>query len=90
MVKKMNKHKFIEELSKRTNLDVNTCTVINSIFEDNFFISKSSKDKIIEELTTKLEIDTAKSEEIYNTARDIMNKAVKNSILHPFRDLDKE
>ncbi len=90
MVKKMNKHKFIEELSKITNIDVNTCTVINSIFEDNFFISKSSKDKIIKELTTKLEIDTTKAEEIYNTARDIMNKAVKNSILHPFRDLDKE
>ena len=90
MVMKMNKTLFIKELSKRVDLDINTCTIINSIFEDNFFISKSSKGKIIEELITRLNISSSKAEEIYNTARDIMKEAIKYNLLHPFKDLDKE
>lgn len=87
---KMNKHKFIEELSKQTNLDINTCTIINSIFEDNFFISKSSKGKIIEELISTLNIDEDKANEIYDIAKTIMKEAIKYNLLHPFKDLDKE
>ena len=87
---KMNKYKFIEELSKQTNLDVNTCTIINSIFEDNFFISKSSKGKIIEELISTLNIDEDKANEIYDIAKAIMKEAIKYNLLHPFKDLDKE
>ena len=87
---KMNKHKFIEELSKQTNLDVNTCTIINSIFEDNFFISKYSKGKIIEELISTLNIDEDKANEIYDIAKTIMKEAIKYNLLHPFKDLDKE
>ena len=90
MVMKMNKHKFIEELSKQTNLDINTCTIINSIFEDNFFISKSSKGKIIEELISTLNIDEDKANEIYDIAKTIMKEAIKYNLLHPFKDLDKE
>jgi len=86
----MNKHKFIEELSKQTNLDINTCTIINSIFEDNFFISKSSKGKIIEELISTLNIDEDKANEIYDIAKTIMKEAIKYNLLHPFKDLDKE
>ncbi len=90
MVMKMNKHKFIEELSKQTNLDINTCTIINSIFEDNFFISKSSKGKIIEKLISTLNIDEDKANEIYDIAKKIMKEAIKYNLLHPFKDLDKE
>ena len=86
----MNKYKFIEELSKQTNLDINTCTIINSIFEDNFFISKSSKGKIIEELISTLNIDEDKANEIYDIAKTIMKEAIKYNLLHPFKDLDKE
>ena len=86
----MNKHKFIEELSKQTNLDIKTCTIINSIFEDNFFISKSSKDKIIEELVSTLNIDEDKANDIYERAKKIMKDAIKYNLLHPFKDLDKE
>ena len=82
---RMNKHEFIEELSKQTNLDINTCTIINSIFEDNFFISKSSKDKIIEELVNTLNIDNEKANEIYTKGKEIFNKEIKNKIFHPFK-----
>ena len=85
MVMRMNKHEFIEELSKQTNLDINTCTIINSIFEDNFFISKSSKDKIIEELVNTLNIDNEKANEIYTKGKEIFNKEIKNKIFHPFK-----
>ena len=82
---RMNKHEFIEELSKQTNLDINTCTIINSIFEDNFFISKSSKDKIIEELVNTLNIDNEEANEIYTKGKEIFNKEIKNKIFHPFK-----
>ena len=85
MVMRMNKHEFIEELSKQTNLDINTCTIINSIFEDNFFISKSSKDKIIEELVNTLNIDNEKANEIYTKGKEIFNKEIKNKIFHPLK-----
>ena len=85
MVMRMNKHEFIEELSKQTNLDINTCTIINSIFEDNFFISKSSKDKIIEEIVSTLNIDNEKANEIYTKGKEIFNEEIKNKIFNPFK-----
>lgn len=45
MVMKMNKTKFIQELCKRTKLEEEKCTIVNSILEDNFLIGKKIKKK---------------------------------------------
>ena len=77
MVKKMNKEIFIEELSKETKLDHNTCSKINNILEENFFISKSSKEKIISNIIRKIGFNKEQSEKIYNSAVSITNKEYK-------------
>ena len=73
----MNKELFIEELSKETKLDYNTCSKINNILEQNFFISKSSKEKIISNIIRKIGFNEEQSEKIYNSAVSIINKEYK-------------
>ena len=48
MVMKMNKKEFIKALSEKMNYSEEKCLVINEILESNFFISKKSKDKIMD------------------------------------------
>lgn len=88
MVILMNKTEFIEELSNRLSYNVEECTLINSILEDNFFISKKCKDKIISEIVLKLDIDIDEATRIYDIAKKIMNEQIKNKIIHPFKGKD--
>lgn len=90
MVKKMNKTMFIEEISKRCDISTYDATLVNSILEDNFFLSKSSKDNIVNSIIDALNIDIDKATSIYDTCVSIAKEAVKNKIKHPFRNLDKE
>lgn len=84
----MNKSKFIEELSKETELDIQTCTKINDILEHNFFISKKNKGIIITSLINEIGITEEKAEEIYNKAASILTREIKDKLLHPFREQD--
>ena len=88
MVILMNKTEFIKELSDRLSYNEEECTVINSILEDNFFISKKNKDKIISEIVIKLNIDIEEATRIYDIAKKIMNEQIKNRLKHPFRNKD--
>ena len=88
MVKKMNKTGFIKELSNLTGRSIDDCTVINSILEDNFFISRKSKDKIINELVSQLNIELDEADKIYNTAASILANQIKNKLKHPFKSVD--
>lgn len=84
----MNKKEFIKELSKLMNYDEEKCTIINSVLEDNFIIGKKNKDKIINELVSKLNIDTTKANEIYNNAINLLTTEIKKKIINPFKDQD--
>ena len=84
----MNKHLFIEELSKETNLDYDTCSKINDILEHNFFISKKNKDIIITAIVSEIGVDEEKANEIYSSAVSILNRELKDKLLHPFRGQD--
>lgn len=88
MVILMNKKEFIKELSNKLDYSEEQCIIINSILEDNFFISKKSKDKIIDELIEKLNVDYEKAEVIYNTCVEIATKSIKEKLRHPFRKKD--
>lgn len=89
MVKKMNKTLFIEELSKQLNYPLNKCNIINNILENNFFISKSSKDKIIKELIDNLNIDNNEALNIYEVATTIIKNEIKYKLTHPFKNISQ-
>ena len=84
----MNKKEFIKALSKKINYSEEQCIMINEILESNFFISKKSKNKIIEELITKMSIDSEEAEKIYKSAMEIFTTEIKNKLKHPFRSID--
>ena len=81
----MNKEEFIKEFAKELNYEVNKCIVINDILEDNFFISKKSKYKIIDELVKQLNVSDEEASRIYDIAIDIVKRELKDKIRHPFR-----
>lgn len=88
MVMNMNKVEFIEALSKELSYSKEKCTIINEILESNFFISKKSKDKIIDELVQNLEINYEEAINVYDIAVTIIRNEVKNKLKHPFKSKD--
>ncbi len=88
MVKKMNKTGFINELEKQTNYPKEKCMIINNILEEKFFISKKSKDKIINAIHNKLEVSNEEANRIYEIATRIVKEEIKNKLKHPFKNLD--
>ncbi len=81
----MNKTEFIDELSRVLSYPNDKCIIINEILENNFFISKKSKDKIIGEFIQKLDVNHEEAIRIYDMAVTIINEEVKNKLKHPFR-----
>lgn len=84
----MNKKEFVVALAKELSLKEDKCYLISEILENNFFISKKSKDKIINELIEKLEINSEEANNIYNVAIKIINDEIKNKLKHPFKSKD--
>lgn len=84
----MNKSEFIKELVRITKYSESDCIIINNILEDNFFISKKSKDKIISEIVIKLHINIEEATNLYDIAKEIINNQVKEKLKHPFRNQD--
>ena len=80
----MNKEKFVEKLSKQASLTKEEAILVNDIFENNFFISKKYKDKIISEIVLSLNININEATNIYEIAKDIISSEIKNKIKHPF------
>lgn len=88
MVISMNKTEFIKELSDRLSYNEEECTIINNILEENFFISKKNKDKIISEIVLKLDIDIDEATRIYELSKKIINENIKDKMKHPFKGKD--
>lgn len=88
MVKKMNKSEFATKLSGVTNYSFETSFKIVEILENNFFISKNSKDKIIREIKESIKIDEEKATDIYEEAVKIFKDEVKYRLKHPFKSKD--
>ena len=84
MVKTMNKKEFIKSLSNRANLSEVNAILVNDILENNFFISKKSKDKIISEIVMQLNVSIDEATNIYNLSKNIINNQIKEKINHPF------
>lgn len=85
MGKKMNKTEFIKLLSYKTKLDLEDAEIVNKILEDNFFISRKNKNKIVNEIVLKLNINIDDATNIYGSAKNIFNEEISNKLRHPFR-----
>ena len=87
-MKKINKNEFLNLIQDGTKLSRDECLIINDILEDNFLIGNKNKQKIINELIDKLNINKDKAEEIYNISNDIISLSIKEKLKHPFKSQD--
>lgn len=80
----MNKKLFIENLSKKLDYDIDKCSIINDILENNFIIGKNNKDKIINQLKSRLNINDKVANNIYEVVMEIIGSKIKDKIKFPF------
>ena len=86
----MNKREFIEELTKKANIEEKDAIIINYILEKYILIGKKSKENIINDIKEELKVEEAKANELYNISMQIIKDEIKDTLKHPFKDLDKE
>lgn len=84
----MNKTEFIDKLSSELSYPIEKCIIINDILENNFFISKKNKDKIVSEFEDKLDITNEDALNIYDKSVAIINEEIKYKLKHPFKSKD--
>ncbi len=72
MVYLMNKKELITTLSQELNYEENKCKIICDILENINFFNKKNKEKIIEELINKLNINNIEANKIYNISLKII------------------
>lgn len=80
----MNKKEVIKKLGEVTNLSEEKCIIINDILEEHFIIGKKNKEKIISDISEKLETTREESENIYELAMTIIGSGIKDKLKHPF------
>ena len=68
----MNKHEFIDAISKKLNCDKGRATIINSIVEDTFLIGNKNKDIMIDRFMKELDISYEEADNIYTNVMDII------------------
>lgn len=88
IVKKINKKRFISELQDNTNLSYDECLIVNDILENNFIFNKKKKDKVINELILKLNINNDRANEIYDVIMQFISSKIKEKIKYPFKSYD--
>lgn len=80
----MNKKEVIKKLGEVTNLSEEKCIIINDILEEHFIIGKNNKEKIISDISEKLETTREESKNIYELAMSIIGSGIKDKLKHPF------
>ena len=73
-----------KKLGEVTNLSEEKCIIINDILEEHFIIGKNNKEKIISDISEKLETTREESENIYELAMSIIGSGIKDKLKHPF------
>jgi len=80
----MNKEDVINKLVEVTKLDKEKCIAINEILENNFFVGKKNKEKIISDISSKLNMNEMDAEKIYESAMSVIGSGIKDKLKHPF------
>ena len=84
----MNKELFIKELSTRSKYDITKATLVNEVLENHFIVGKRNKEKIINDLILKLNIDSNEANMIYELSMEILGSELKDRVFHPFISKD--
>ncbi|MCI8352260.1 MAG: hypothetical protein HFJ58_01345 [Clostridia bacterium] len=84
----MNKTGFIKELSKQTGYNEEKCIVINNVIENYFIFGRKNKDKIIQDLQSRVGLNEDDSENVYDISMKIITGEIKNKLKHPFKSQD--
>lgn len=80
----MEKEDFLKKLAEETGYSKEVCFKINEILESHFFVGKSSKDKIENDLKEKLSFSEGEANNIYNIIMDIFSTCVKDKASNHF------
>ena len=84
----MNKEDVINKIMELTNLSKEDALKVDEAVEAHFIIGKNNKEKIVNDIKEKLNIDENKADEIYNQVMEIIATGIKEKIAHPFKSLD--
>lgn len=84
----MNKQEFITKLSEDTGCTIEDCEKVNEILENNFIFSKKNHDVITKAISASLSVGAKQADMIYESAKNIINNSVKDSLRHPFHSKD--
>ena len=84
----MRKLQFIEALKEQANITTEEATAVNDIMENHSLIGKKSKEAAVQEIASALNVDENRADEISNISYDILAKALKDKLLHPFGSQD--
>ena len=77
----MNRKELFEKLKKELKLDDEMVKKIGNIFDNNFIIGKNNKEKIIDELINKVNVDKKTANTIYNKFVSVVESGIKNKML---------
>ncbi|MCQ2467685.1 MAG: hypothetical protein MJ166_09225 [Clostridia bacterium] len=80
----MRKNSFIDELASVAGITIDEATKVNEIIEGHSLIGRNSKAAVVVEIAEALNVEEARADEISNVAYDILAKALKEKIKHPF------
>ena len=81
----MNKHGFVQEISKQTNRDIKDSIIIADCFDNHFIVGKKNKEKTILDIQDKLEVEYEEANKLYTIVSNIIATAIKNKLRHPFK-----
>ena len=81
----MDKKEILKKIKEELKLDDDKIKKISAIFDNKVLSGKLSKDKIIKELTSKLSIDEATANKIYNKFMSVVGNGIKDKIKSLFK-----
>ncbi len=81
----MNKEDFIKKLSEKTGISIEQCGIVNEILEKIPLIGEENKDKIINEIKTRLNLPDEAVDGIYNAAAGILAGGIGEKIKSFFK-----
>ena len=74
--KNENKEEYIKVLMGKTNRSEEECIVLNQIIEKHFIVGKNNKEKIINDIIQKLQLEYKEADELYNICMENILKGI--------------
>ena len=74
--KNENKEEYIKVLMVKTNRSEGECNILNQIIENHFIVGKNNKEKIINDIIQKLQLEYKEADELYNICMENILKGI--------------